>query len=117
MEFCDVSPPSLETAKEENQDKPAVPSQIQVAEVVSALKPQKTSRATQALAVGETTSKQDVPQEKMPQPTKGKPAEPTKPKKEPCIWRDTNYKVYTLKGHNDIILDVDCSDGYVLSAR
>ncbi|XP_037777491.1 lissencephaly-1 homolog A-like [Penaeus monodon] len=116
VEFCDVSPPSLETAKEENQDKPAVPSQIQVAEVVSALKPQKTSRATQALAVGETTSKQDVPQEKMPQPTKGKPAEPTKPKKEPCIWRDTNYKVYTLKGHNDIILDVDCSDGYVLSA-
>lgn len=103
MESCDVSTTSpVDTAKEGKQEKPAGTSQ-------------KTSRLPQALA-GEATSKQDVSQEKIPQPTKGKSVEPTKPKKEPCIWRDTNYKVYTLKGHNDIILDVDCSDGYVLSA-
>lgn len=117
LESCDVSTTfPVDTAQAEKQEVAVASSQTQV-EDASTAKPQQTSRPPEVLAGGETTSKQAAPNQKQLQPTKEKPSQPAKPKKEPCVWRDTNYKVYTLKGHNDIILDVDCSDGYVLSAR
>ncbi|KAK7080569.1 hypothetical protein SK128_021379 [Halocaridina rubra] len=33
-----------------------------------------------------------------------------------CLWNDSTYHVYTLEGHNDIVLSVDCKDEIVLSA-
>ncbi|KAG7157911.1 putative nuclear distribution protein nudF-like [Homarus americanus] len=41
----------------------------------------------------------------------------TSVKREKSLWLDNCYEVYTLQGHNDIILGVDCMDNYVLSAR
>ncbi|XP_068218293.1 uncharacterized protein [Palaemon carinicauda] len=35
---------------------------------------------------------------------------------ERSLWKDNNYEVYTLEGHNDIILSVDCTDEYIISA-
>ncbi|XP_042242015.1 uncharacterized WD repeat-containing protein alr3466-like isoform X2 [Homarus americanus] len=40
----------------------------------------------------------------------------TSVKREKSLWLDNCYEVYTLQGHNDIILGVDCMDNYVLSA-
>lgn len=39
------------------------------------------------------------------------------PKKEKCPWRDGVFEVYTLEGHNDIVLAVDCTEEYILSGR
>ncbi|XP_064087486.1 uncharacterized protein LOC135202162 [Macrobrachium nipponense] len=40
----------------------------------------------------------------------------TGPVKEKSLWRDSSYEVYTLEGHNDIILSVDCTDEFIISA-
>nr|XP_053640720.1 F-box/WD repeat-containing protein sel-10-like [Cherax quadricarinatus] len=37
-------------------------------------------------------------------------------KKENFLWRECSCDVYTLEGHNDIVLGVDCTNSFVLSA-
>ncbi|XP_066975028.1 uncharacterized protein [Macrobrachium rosenbergii] len=40
----------------------------------------------------------------------------TKAAQEKSLWKDSSYEVYTLEGHNDIILSVDCTDEFIISA-
>ncbi|KAK3856014.1 hypothetical protein Pcinc_037618 [Petrolisthes cinctipes] len=61
-------------------------------------------------------AKTDSKNQSKPEPVKksGKGAAEV-PKKEKSPWKDEIFDVYTIEGHNDIVLAVDCTEEYILS--